>query len=322
VFVVVTGATALGSVITRHYSTFLRRPEPYSGSRAKFYSFVQSLRNKRSTLSDQQQQCWQEQGYLLLPQVLSPADATFFLDKVDGVLAACDKTQLFSQQSAAGSGAVDEASTFKLANAITQTDALDSLIDHPSIFPWLLTFLGPYLQILGTEIFVRRPGPSMEPLVEWHVDGGPALSRFLPCPGNPLLQMKVQFFLTDISDLDSGNFMFVPGSHRRLFAEQTLSPPDGAIQLRARAGDVLLFPWSLWHAVAPNRSAVARKSITFRYGPMWSRPYDYDRLPADVLARMTPRRRRLFGDLGEGAHPSSYFYPDPDEQLRLMLDQQ
>lgn len=265
-------------------------------------------------------QHWQEQGYLFLPQVLSPAETNFFLEKVDAVLASCDKQQLFSQN-AEGAGPIDEASTFKLASALTQTDALDSLIDHPRVFPWLLTLVGPYLQILGTEIFVRRASPSSEPLVEWHADGGPALSNFLPCPGNPVLQMKVQFFLTDMSDLDSGNFMLVPGSHRVRFPDQKFSPaapPAGAIQLRAKAGDALLFPWSLWHAVAPNHSARARQSITFRYGQMWSRPYDYERLPAEVLERLTPRRRRLCGDLGAGIHPSAYFYPDPDEQLRIM----
>jgi hypothetical protein len=36
-----------------------------------------------------------------------------------------------------------------------------------------------------------------------------------------------------------------------------------------------------------------------------------------VLARLTPRRRRLLGDLGD-VHPSSYFYANEEEQLRLM----
>jgi ectoine hydroxylase-related dioxygenase (phytanoyl-CoA dioxygenase family) len=276
-------------------------------------------------VNDEHRRHWEGQGYLLLPQVLSPADTAQLLDRVDALLESCDKKQLFSQQTAAGSGGApdEDLRTFKIASAINQTDALDSLIDHQSTFPWLLALIGPYLQILGTEVFVRLPGPGTEPLVEWHTDGGPALSRFLPSAGNPVLQMKVQFFLTDLSEFDKGNFMLVPGSHRRHFPDREFSfasPPAGAVQLRARAGDALLFPWSLWHAVAPNRSNCARKSITFRYGPTWSRPYDYERLPPEVLARMTSRRRRLCGDLGEGAHPSSFFYPDPAEQLRLMSD--
>jgi ectoine hydroxylase-related dioxygenase (phytanoyl-CoA dioxygenase family) len=259
---------------------------------------------------------WEEQGYLLLEQVLSPGEVAQALVATDAVLAGSGEG-VFSQQS----GAPGEATrAFKVAQVISRTDALDFLTDHPGVLPCLLDFLGPYLQILGTEVFVRRPGPGEAPLVEWHTDGGPALGQLLASPGFPALQLKAQFFLTDLTEPDSGNFMLVPGSHRRPFLRDgslTAALP-GAVQLRVKAGDVLLFPWSLWHAVAPNRSGRVRKSITVRYGPLWSRPYDYERLPSEVLARMTPRRRRLFGDLGESAHPSSYFYPDPVEQLRLM----
>jgi ectoine hydroxylase-related dioxygenase (phytanoyl-CoA dioxygenase family) len=273
-----------------------------------------------SVVTEEQLRHWEEHGYLLLQQVLSTAEAEKLLNAVDAVLESSHRAQMISQQDNASR---EEVRAFKIAQAITQTDALDSLTDHPRTFPWLLTFIGPYLQILGTEIFVRRPGPGVEALVDWHTDGGPALGGFLPSSGNPILHMKVQFFLTDLTEPDSGNFMLVPGSHRVAFPDSGLpamSPPPGAIQIRAQAGDVLLFPWSLWHAIAPNQSRQVRKSISFRYGPMWSRPFDYERLPSEVLARMTPRRRRLFSDFGGGAHPFSYFYPDPCEQLGLMLN--
>ncbi|MEA2345126.1 MAG: hypothetical protein QOF63_3295 [Thermoanaerobaculia bacterium] len=257
---------------------------------------------------------WDRRGYLLIEQALSPAEVASLLTAVDAVLASKPDRDFVSQGSAAA---------FKIVQAVSETDALDPLTDHPVIFPILLALLGPWLQILGSEIFVRTSGKGHEPLVTWHTDGGPTLGDFLPRRGNPVLQMKAQFFLTDLSDDDSGNFMLVPGSHRvtlpadRIESKET---PDGAIQLRARAGDVLFFPWSLWHAVAPNHSGRVRKSITLRYGQLWSRPYDYERLAEKVLGRMTPRRRRLFGDNGPNADPVSYFYPNEEEHLRLMLD--
>lgn len=257
---------------------------------------------------------------MLLPQVLSTTEVERLLNAVDAVLKSSNGAQMISQQVRAPRKKV---LAYKIGQAISQTDALDPLTDHPDTFPWLLTIIGPYLQILGTEIFVRRPGQGNEFLVDWHTDGGAALSGFLPTSGKPILQMKVQFFLTDLMKPDSGNFMLVPGSHRIAFPSEGLPPVSrlaSAIQIRARAGDVLFFPWSLWHAVAPNRSRKVRKSITLRYGPMWSRPFDYEHLSYEVLARMTPRRRRLFGDLGDEAPPYSYFYPDSSEQLRLMLD--
>jgi hypothetical protein len=268
-----------------------------------------------SVVTEKQLRSWERDGYLFLESVLSTTETERLLNAVDAVLETASQTQVFSQHQTPSR----EAQAFKIAQAITLTSALDPLTDHPRIFPWLLTFIGPYLQVLGTEFFVRLPGPAVEALVDWHTDGGPAMEGFLPPRGNPILQMKVQIFLTDLTEPDSGNFMLVPGSHRTAFDGQG-SCPKGATQIIARAGDAILFPWSLWHAVAPNQSGRVRKSVTLRYGPMWSRPYDYDRLPADVLARMTPRRRRLFGDMGEGAHPHTYYYPDPAEQLGLMLD--
>lgn len=266
------------------------------------------------SISGPRRRQWDREGYLLIEQALSPAEVSSLLAAVDAVLAAKPDRDFVSQGSAGA---------FKLIQAVSETDALDPLTDHPSVFPILLALLGPWLQILGSEIFVRTPGAGDEPLVTWHTDGGPTLGTFLPRRGNPVLQMKAQFFLTDVSSAGSGNFMFVPGSHRTILPwnrVESKETPDGAIQLLARAGDVLLFPWSLWHAVAPNHSGRIRKSVTLRYGQIWSRPYDYERLPGEVLARMTPRRRRLFGDHGGDADPVAYFYPDEDEHLHLMSE--
>ena len=106
--------------------------------------------------------------------------------------------------------------------------------------------------------------------------------------------------------------MLVPGSHQEPFPSVSLEKeafPEEAVQVLAEAGDAVIFPWAQWHAVGPNKTDRIRKSVTFRYGQMWCRPYDYERLPLHVLARITPRRRRLFGDMGENYHPTDYYKP-------------
>jgi ectoine hydroxylase-related dioxygenase (phytanoyl-CoA dioxygenase family) len=264
-------------------------------------------------LSSAQRRQWDRQGYVVIENVLTADETASLLQAADEVVA---RSPAFIEQ---GNGA---AHAFKVANAVTKTDAVDALVDHPRVFPSLLALLGPFLQVLGTEIFLRTPGSGGEPIVPWHTDGGPTLGAFLPRRGNPALQLKVQFFLTGLEEQDHGNFMFVPGSQRIALPRhlhETTATPAGAIQLCVRAGDAVIFPWSLWHAVAPNHSTRVRRSITIRYGQLWSRPYDYTRLPDDVLARLTPRRRRLFGDLGTNADPVTFFYPNEDEHVRLML---
>ena len=78
-----------------------------------------------------------------------------------------------------------------------------------------------------------------------------------------------------------------------------------------------IFPHNLWHSVAPNHGDSVRRSVTFRYGQMWCRPYDYEKAPAEVLARMPARRRRLLGDLGDDYIATDYY--KPHDQLEVML---
>ena len=78
-----------------------------------------------------------------------------------------------------------------------------------------------------------------------------------------------------------------------------------------------IFPHNLWHSVAPNHGDSVRRSVTFRYGQMWCRPYDYEKAPAEVLARMPERRRRLLGDLGDDYIATDYY--KPHDQLEVML---
>jgi hypothetical protein len=215
----------------------------------------------------------------------------------------------------------------RVRNVLRCSDAFDRLIDHPKTLPYLLRFLGPYVRLLGSEAFVRGAAPS--PTVLFHTDGGPALGQLPFNPHGIAVQAKIQFFLTDVTLPDSGNFMVVDGSHVRtggtdvesVFVREVNEQlvggamPTDAKQIVARAGDAVLFPWCLWHAVAPNLRGTPRKSVILRYGQMWCQPFDLE-LSEAMLARLTPRRRRMVGDLG-GRTDARAFYK-PEDQLRIM----
>jgi phytanoyl-CoA hydroxylase len=262
-------------------------------------------------LSHEQRQQWDEQGCLLLHQVLSPGDVVGLLAAIDRV---ADRQRVVSQ-SATGSAP----QAFKIVRAVEADPALDLLIDHPETLPVLMALLGPSLQVLGTEIFIRRPGPTRTEMVEWHTDGGPALGRFVHQTGVPPLQLKIQYFLTDLSEPESGNFLFVPGSHAVPFPGSGTPSPDDrgrAVPVLARPGDALVFSSALWHSVAANHSDRVRLSITFRWGQLFCRPYDFKRLPPELIDRWTPRQRRLFGLVGSEQH--DYYYTDEADQLRFL----
>ena len=248
---------------------------------------------------------WREQGYVLLKQAIPRDEAAAFLAAADATIARYD-------------AAHGPSGSYTIVQAIERTAGLDALIDHPGTFPTIVGLMGPYLQLMGTQIYVRPAGRRAD--FRWHTDAGPSLQRIRVTADSLPLNFKVQFFLTDIPQRDRANFCLVPGSHRVEFPASGTpdgEDPPGAVQLIVEAGDVAIFPHNLWHSVAPNLGDSVRRSVTFRYGQMWCRPYDYEKAPASVLARLSPRRRRLLGDMGPDYHATDYY--KPSDQLEVML---
>lgn len=278
-------------------------------------------------LTKEQKEQWDNEGLIILRNILKSEEIKLLLGVIDEVIKIYvkSKPELNNNSSLYGVGA------FKILRSIEKTAGLDYLIDHEKIFGLITDLLGPYLQLMSTEIFVRNPMHNTSE--KFHTDAGPSMQKILPNSSTPPIQLKVQFFLTDVDDDDCGNFMYIPGSHKQLvsvptkgcyipeankFLDEGQYPPN-TIQLKVKAGDILIFPWSMWHGVSRNNSSNIRRSICFRYGQLWCRPHDYITMPSEVLERMTPRQRRLCGDLGryDDFEPSDYYRPK--DQLEVIL---
>jgi ectoine hydroxylase-related dioxygenase (phytanoyl-CoA dioxygenase family) len=274
-------------------------------------------------LTDAQQSAYDEQGYLHLREVFSAEEVERGLKVID-------------ELSAARAPTIEEHASFltfdhtmRVRNAVAHTAGLDYFLDHPKLIGPLMTLLNGNIHVLGTDVIVRAVRDEV--LEPWHTDGGEYLQRYRLAAGSPNLQVKAQIFLTDVTQPNSGNFLLVPGSHREPPSRQTFlceipeldeptsrgELPPQAVQVMAKAGDVLLFPYSLWHAVAPNRTR-PRKTFIFRYGQLWHRPHDYLLQPPEVLNRMSPRLRRMFGGFGDKPHPSDFYKP-VDQQAVMAV---
>ena len=262
-------------------------------------------------LSKSMRQQWQEKGYLHLKNVIPKDEAAGYLEAANEVI---EKYEVENPK-------VRDKGVYTIIQTLFRTGGIDGLLDHPNLFGIILDLMGPYIQLMGSQIYVRYPSDGDANLSGWHTDAGRSLAQIRVAPDSLPLNFKIQFFLTDILEENHANFCVVPGTHRRPIPEGGLpknETPPGGIQLIAEAGDCAIFPNQLWHAVAPNHSDNVRRSITFRYGQMWCRPYDYEKCPEEVLARMTPRRRRLMGDLGEGYTATDYF--KPKDQIEVISE--
>jgi ectoine hydroxylase-related dioxygenase (phytanoyl-CoA dioxygenase family) len=245
---------------------------------------------------------WKAQGYLVLEQVLSTSEVRRLLGDVE-------RLRRDSRRRAALTHETD--AHWESRNIVDESAAFRSLIDHRYTFNLIVALLGPFIQLGMAQAHVRATNLRFGGYI--HTDGG-VMNRVRMVRGGVPLQLKVEYFLTDLLQSNSGNFVCVPGTHRTPLPEgRAVSVRSrGAVQLRVRAGDAVVFDSALWHGAAPNRRRAERKSLIYGYQQMFLRPYDYD-VPSQVLlTRCTPRQRRLVGDLGSGAQPWNHYYPPTD----------
>lgn len=281
-----------------------------------------------SPLTSSQLEEWHKNGFLILRNVLEEKEVSSLLKAVDKVISLHEeKTEKHKNTTA-----VHGKEYFNIHNPFDYTKNLDFLLDYPKTFDVITYLMGPYIQAMSCHIFVRHPSSAESTNIgKFHTDSGPALQRILPISENLALQIKAQFFLTDMTIENASNFIAIPGSHvRRVnyhhpyclipecnkYLDQGQIPPE-AVQLRVKAGDVLFHALSLWHAVAPNKSLNTRRSVSIRYGQMWFKDY-YFKTTKRILKRMTPRQRRLLGDFGDHVRGDIAYRP-PDDHVPLML---
>jgi ectoine hydroxylase-related dioxygenase (phytanoyl-CoA dioxygenase family) len=256
-------------------------------------------------LTTEQQSAWTSDGYLVLKGVLSP-------NRVRTLKREIDRLHRRVSRHSDGKKGMD------VRNILPESQVFIDLIDPKETFGLVLDLVGPYIQLSMAQALVRTPDRKGSGYV--HADGGQAMTRIRVTETSLPLQIKLQYFLTDVRGKDRGNFALFPGSQLRPFPNGggRISPDTpGVVQLEAKAGDVAIFPHALWHGVAPNRGNRARKSLIYCYSQMCFRPFDFDEHSDKTLDRCTPRQRRLLGDLGADWRPGAYFY-GPKDQVKVM----
>jgi ectoine hydroxylase-related dioxygenase (phytanoyl-CoA dioxygenase family) len=202
-----------------------------------------------------------------------------------------------------------------ISNSFTLGDPFIKLIDHPVTFPIVVELMGPHIQAGSAFTQVRRKDLDSRGFI--HTDGGHALRNIRVTETSWPLQVKVFYFLTPLPETFMGNLACVPGSHYRPFPDVPSGVLPGApetpgvVQVIGDAGDAVVFSHALWHGGTRNETDTWRKSVVYAYMQSFMRPWDYSDIAApEILAKCTPRQRRLLGDLGPDALPCWHYYVD------------
>jgi len=199
-------------------------------------------------------------GYINIPGVLSPEQVTQMLGDMDkhGIREPDNNPNLS-----------------RFGGFLEWGEVWRSLIDHPRIYPFLTTMLGPKFRLDHAYGMAMRadgkPAPKGREL-HHHSHMYHHASYYLThqqMMHNGLI--VVSYALTDIPP-GSGGFICIPGSHKASFEQppEWFNYDDNPMvrQIPQKAGDVLIFTESLSHGTAPwTNTANERRSVLLKYCP-------------------------------------------------------
>ena len=127
-------------------------------------------------------------------------------------------------------------------------------------------------------------------------------------------QVNMLLALTDIGPGDGGT-MVIPGSHKSNFTHPNVKPGwdetqridgvEGALEVHLNRGDALLFVDALSHGASTRTNPGERRVVIYRFGPIWGATrYGYQYSP-ELLARLTPARRKILEPVAPRQPPAA-----------------
>lgn len=217
---------------------------------------------------------FENQGYLVLENFLKPDHVARLLAAVDRTVARRRELARTKQKEPAGFTHVKSDRSARFFYIFDDDPLFLELLDWGPLMPYVHAFINPMPHHHGSDVIVEHGSDFMNRKGEWHIDGHDNGYRNLGHP-IPILQLKVGFYISDMTAPWQGNLTVVPGSHKAQLAptEEDRQKRDffpGAVQVCAPAGTAILFHNALWHTAAPfNNPDGVRKMIYTAYEHPW-----------------------------------------------------
>lgn len=195
---------------------------------------------------------------------------------------------------------------FELHNVVEVGESFERMIDHPSWINYVRRYAGEdqsYVQGLFIDECIAsiRSSGGHHPV---HSGGFRGAMRGAYNYKHGVFrcgQVNIILALTDIGPGD-GPTMVIPGSHKSNFTHplagdyakgDRMDDLPGAIPVYMKAGDALLFVDGMMHGGSSRTNKGERRIIIYRYGASWgSTRYGYQ-YSEELLARLTPERRKI-----------------------------
>lgn len=253
---------------------------------------------ERDGLSGSERFRFDHHGYVLLRGVLSP-------ELVERLRAALRRLKAEPDP---GSHRVyvnrDDPHFWHVGNLPAVDSAFLEYAVHPKLLACVREVIGGDVRLEESEAIVNRRNPEV-PVAAWtgrtclpigfHTGARPDWGTWIEQGRFHCLFVKTLAFLTDVGP-DDGGTAVVPGSHRSPWEQAELlealhEDPTLAVQIEAKAGDVLLFPESLVHSSTEIRSDRERMIVVSGYTPPFLREWPGNEIAPEFLQTLPPEIR-------------------------------
>ncbi len=282
-------------------------------------------RSRAASLTEDEKRQFEEDGFLLLPNVVPQSRVAALVDVADRL------EETYRPQCGIGpndirpQGGLRPHDVLNLKDCATKDPAFLALLDWPETFSKVWGILGWNIQLYHSQMVISPPQPPDAPPIRnspgWHQDSG-LLNADLETDPRPRISVKVGFYLSDSSKPGRANFMVVPGSHLKNRIDRPAEKgkhPKGAIEILAKPGSAVIFDRRLWHSGSVNASSITRKMLFYGYSYRWLRPRSDLKITPELLNHCGPIRRQL---LGVGCSNMSCTSPqDADVPLRAWISE-
>ena len=148
------------------------------------------------------------------------------------------------------------------------------MLDWPAIWPYVTGLLNALPHHHASDAILEYSSDLIGQGMGWHIDGHDEGFRNLG-PQIPLLQLKIGYYLSDMTQPGQGNLCIVPGSHKAAYEPdqedlQRGEKSAGIAEICAPAGTAILFHNALWHSGGPfTREDGLRCMLYYAYEHPW-----------------------------------------------------
>ena len=211
---------------------------------------------REDTLTPAEKAFLDEQGYLILGEILTPPQLDAIRARLQEILA--------TEGEKAGAELLDskyirhpkEEGADRLADLVNKDPLFDIFYTHPRVLAGIAHVLGPDIKLSSLNYRSALPGYGLQKL---HADWHEAVA-----PGN--YKVCNSIWLLDDFSAANGATRMVPGTHQQgLLPQDDLADPwathPDEILLEAPAGTVAIVNSHTWHGGTINRSNKPRRAI-------------------------------------------------------------